>query len=306
MVHSTCAMRSLVVVLPEEPVTPTIWVARPCPCRVSPSSSATYRARRPNAATTSSSPPSTSRGGASTGRETRTAAAPESIAWAAKSCPSTRSPFSATNKAPGAACLESMTTGPSTTVSGHADPPIAVWVISAIRSSVSAIKSTPHVRPGPRHHRKGGHPVGVRSGDGAADRRALDTAPGFTTVSAYAASVSGTCRAAIAGPTLEHVGPSGVPTGPVSRNVLHFVIVDAFGDHILCSVAVSACVGRGTGPAPHARTEAARVCREVTLGRGSDGRSATPLPDVHSCSTANDPLSRIAAPHGLRRVGHRP
>ncbi len=84
------------LVLPEEPVTPTT---------TSPGSrSTTARASRPSAACGSS----TTTAGAPVSRPARAATAPTSAAATAKSWPSTRSPGRATNRSPGATARESI------------------------------------------------------------------------------------------------------------------------------------------------------------------------------------------------------
>ena len=107
---SSAAIRSLVLVLPDDPVTAT--TRRPDAV----SRSVTARASRASPASTSS----TSTDGQPTGRATSAATAPAAAAETAKSCPSTRSPGSAANREPGPACRESATTGPDTTARGDA------------------------------------------------------------------------------------------------------------------------------------------------------------------------------------------
>ncbi len=118
---STWAMRSLVEVLPEEPVTPTTTSPRsPArrPRRRGPG--ATGRPRcRPRRPAAGRRPPR--------GRRARRPA-PAAAAFATKSWPSTRSPASATNTEPGVTWRESMTTsGPRRRPAGRrpARPPPA-------------------------------------------------------------------------------------------------------------------------------------------------------------------------------------
>ena len=99
---STWAIRSLVLVLPAEPVSATRVGAEPLD---------DVRGRgRPSAVCTSS----TTIAGTPTGRAASTAAAPAATARSAKSWPSTRSPAKATKRLPGSTSRESLTTGPVT------------------------------------------------------------------------------------------------------------------------------------------------------------------------------------------------
>ncbi len=97
---STAVSRSLVLVLPRDPVTPTT---------VSPSRSraTTWAASACNAALASS----TTTVGSAVGREPSTATAPAWPAWAAWSWPSACSPAKATKRPPGSACRPSSTAG---------------------------------------------------------------------------------------------------------------------------------------------------------------------------------------------------
>src|SRR5690606_29891724 len=127
--RSTWAMRSLVLVLPAEPVRAT---------RVAPSRRTTCRARAPRAAWTSS----TTIAGTPTGREASTAAAPASTTAAAKSWPSTRSPTKATKRLPGPASRESRTTGPVTRTDGSGMSCVCPPTTSAISARERAITSS--------------------------------------------------------------------------------------------------------------------------------------------------------------------
>ena len=103
---------------------------RPCP----------RRARRHARATGSTG--GTMTAGASTSRAASTATAPFSMAAAAKSCPSTRSPGTATNRPPGPIFRESNSTDPVTVswpVALCTRPPVA----SAISASVRGITDAP-------------------------------------------------------------------------------------------------------------------------------------------------------------------
>src|SRR5690606_6026013 len=101
----------------------------------------TSRARSPRATTESA----TSTCGPGTGRSARTTAAPAARAAAACSCPSVRSPRTATNTDPGPAGRESVTTPPGTSRSGSTPtgrPPTAraswatvSWITGAPRGS---------------------------------------------------------------------------------------------------------------------------------------------------------------------------
>ena len=125
------AARSLVVVLPADPVMPAI-------SRLG-SRSTTARASRPSATVTSG----TISAGAPHGRLASTAVAPAATAWAAKSCPSARLPGSAANSAPGAAARESMVTGPVTTAAGSATWSSRAPVMPAMSRSESGITRPP-------------------------------------------------------------------------------------------------------------------------------------------------------------------
>ncbi len=107
---STCAMRSLVEVLPEEPVTPNEMSPRLRASAITP------RAIQLMVCTESS--PRRWGMSASVSYIPTTALAPASAAAGANVCPSTRSPGIATNTAPGVTCRLSVTTsGPTTTSS---------------------------------------------------------------------------------------------------------------------------------------------------------------------------------------------
>ena len=147
---ATWASRSLVVVLPDEPVIAAIvsWGRR----------STTARASGASAACTSG----TTSAGTPAGRLVSAATAPADTAAAAKSCPSARSPGSAANSAPGPASRESMTTGPVTRACGSGAWSSVAPVMPAIRISVIGITRTtwplpwrPPPRPPPRGHRTG-------------------------------------------------------------------------------------------------------------------------------------------------------
>ena len=113
---SNCAVRSLVVVLPDEPVMPTTVRSG--------SRSRTARASRPIAVSASAT---MIMGTPSTGRVPITAVAPASWAAPAKSCPSTFPPGNATNSAPGPTRRESNSTVPVTTVAGSAPSRLRRW-----------------------------------------------------------------------------------------------------------------------------------------------------------------------------------
>ena len=104
---TTWAVRSLVEVLPDDPVIP-MTVADG-------SRRSTSRASAPRATVTSAVTITGTSWTSGIGRWESTATAPALTAAAAKSRPSTRSPGSAANSAPGAASRESITTGPVTT-----------------------------------------------------------------------------------------------------------------------------------------------------------------------------------------------
>src|SRR5215469_17708676 len=133
------AARSLVVVLPDEPVMPAIAAAGSEP--------ATNLASAAKAAGTSPTKTDGARAaGTGTGRVASTATAPAATAADAKSCPSARSPATAANRAPGPARRESITTSPVTTAAGspYSRPPVS----SAIWARVSGITGRPPTGPG--------------------------------------------------------------------------------------------------------------------------------------------------------------
>src|SRR4051794_4079624 len=125
----TWAIRSLVLVLPAEPVRAT---------RVAPSRRTTWRARAPRARWTSS----TTIAGTPTGREASTATAPASTTCRAKSWPSTRSPTKATKRPPGATSRESRTTGAVTSTDGSGMSCVCPPTASAISARERAITSS--------------------------------------------------------------------------------------------------------------------------------------------------------------------
>ena len=153
------------VVLPADPVIPTMVSSG--------SRSTSARASLASAAGTSG----TMIVGWPVPRVPSTTTAPLLTAWAAKSCPSARSPGSAANIPPGAASLESITTGPVTTASRSATSSGVPPVIAAICPIVNGItpvplgpspasaalpgatdrsrESPPPPRPRPRGHRTG-------------------------------------------------------------------------------------------------------------------------------------------------------
>ena len=136
------AARSLVEVLPDDPVMPAI--------RTAGSASTTDLASAASAAGTSA----TSTEGTGTGRVASTAVAPAATATAAKSCPSDRSPATAANSPPGPARRESITTSPLTTASGspwQTCPP----AICAIRASDRGITGSPPTVHAPAPARPG-------------------------------------------------------------------------------------------------------------------------------------------------------
>ena len=170
---STAAIRSLVDVLPDEPVMPTI-VSPPAT-----SSAATNDASRASPASTAAPDPSVScsrtlatesvlRGlttiaGTPTGRAATTATAPACTAALAWSCPSARAPGSARNRPPGVILRESNSTVPvtcsraaSAAETSASSPP----TISAIWATVKSITrwrlSRPAPQPVPRGRRTGG------------------------------------------------------------------------------------------------------------------------------------------------------
>ena len=127
----SCAARSLVVVLPADPVMPAIT----SPGR----RSTTALARRPSAAGTSSAMSA----GVPVGRVPSVTTAPAAAAAAAKSCPSARSPASAANSAPGATWRESITTGPVTRAAWSGTRSVIAPVMLAISSIESGITRRP-------------------------------------------------------------------------------------------------------------------------------------------------------------------
>jgi hypothetical protein len=133
------AVRSLVEVLPAEPVRPATVTAG--------SRAITSWASLARAVGTSS----TSSPGTPAGRVPSIAVAPASRAAAAKSCPSTCSPSTAANSPPAPARRESMTTGPVTTTAGSAPPSSRASVFRAIspsESGITGLPSRPRSAPG--------------------------------------------------------------------------------------------------------------------------------------------------------------
>ncbi len=125
---STSASRSLTLVLPCDPVmamtTGSSWPS-------------TWVASRASASVTSS----TTMHGSSTGLDDRTAEAPSASAFAAKSCPSTCSPASATKSPPGCTSRESSVAG---AVTGTAPSP---WTSPPTAVAMSATLITIMCRP---------------------------------------------------------------------------------------------------------------------------------------------------------------
>ncbi len=127
---STAPRRSLVEVLPCEPVT----AATVRPGRAA----RTWRARRPRATWTSS----TTTAGTPTGRPARTAAAPPATADAANRWASRCSPTKAANSPPGSGALLSRNAGP-VTVTGSGSSWTVPSTTSAISARVIAIMAPP-------------------------------------------------------------------------------------------------------------------------------------------------------------------
>lgn len=175
---STAATRSLVDVLPDDPVIPTM-VSPPAT-----SSAATARASLASAASTAAPDPSAScsstpasasaasTGGATmagtpTGRAASTATAPAATADSAWSCPSVRAPGSARNNPPGPTARESNSTVPVTrrraasgaVMSARVPPTMsAIWatVRSIIPAPFEARRPRAAPRPAPPGRRTGG------------------------------------------------------------------------------------------------------------------------------------------------------
>ena len=157
--RSTEAIRSLVEVLPLEPVNP-ITVRPRCT-----SASTLCRASADSAASTPSASPTCSTGTERPGsaRDPSTATAPAATAAPAKSWPSTRSPGSATNIAPGRSRRVSNSTPVTSTsapTAGTATPitaAISPTVIAIMRwpPAVAASRRPSHVRPARRSPRRG-------------------------------------------------------------------------------------------------------------------------------------------------------
>jgi hypothetical protein len=121
-----------VVVLPDEPVSPTMVSSG--------SRSVTARASRPIASRASAH---STIGTPATERVPSTATAPVAIAAAAKSCPSAFSPGNATNSPPGPTLRESYSTPPVTRASESAStsrPPTASATSHSLSGIIAALR----------------------------------------------------------------------------------------------------------------------------------------------------------------------
>ncbi len=151
-----CAVMSLVVVLPTEPVTPTTGSA---------AWRRTWRARSERALVVSATRTRGRPPGAATSRWTRARAAPRAAASATKSCPSNLGPTTATNRAPGSRVRESIETEARASASGAratSAPPVPASTSARVRAaSATAVTSFPSPRRGGRGRR--GPPAGRRT-----------------------------------------------------------------------------------------------------------------------------------------------
>ena len=143
VVASTARIISLVLVFPLDPVTPTTGL---------PGGSRRRRARASNPRATSVSGTSKNGSPCTGGVPCRTtaAAAPWAFAWSRNACASKRSPWSATNKVPGARCRVSVATPPGKRRPRGPDTPRA-RVTRSESQTVTAPPRTRNVERGTRN-----------------------------------------------------------------------------------------------------------------------------------------------------------